>query len=221
MKARAFFRGLLTGLAALLFSLCFAAAVLFFSNSTYALMPAFANASYFGVEDEAYPRAAAALAAYMRGENDTPQLTVTAFGTERPLYNEKELIHLSDVRQLARVIAACAVPLGIVYFLLSLKKKPKTPVGAYASGETAALLLPAALLLLASTQFYRFFYALHSLLFQNDYWLLNPYEDILVTLMPEGYFVRLALRLMLIALGVYMLLRALPPFFRRRKGIKP
>ena len=218
MKARAFFRGLLTGLAALLFSLCCAAAVLFFSDSTYALMPSYADASYFGVDAEMYPRAAKALSAYMRGENETPQITVTAFGAQQLLYNEKELSHLFDVRQLARIIAACAVVFGIVYILLSLKRTKRTPLKAYMCGEAAALLLPAVLAWAASTQFYRFFYTLHSLLFTNDNWLLNPYEDVLITLMPEGYFIRLAIRMALMAVGLYALLRALPPLIRRLKG---
>lgn len=40
----------------------------------------------------------------------------------------------------------------------------------------------------------------------------------MITLMPEGYFIRLAIRMALMAVGLYALLRALPPLYRRLKG---
>ena len=55
---------------------------------------------------------------YFAGKSSTPQLMVTKHGEQSPLYNEKELVHLEDVRYIVQIFTALQV-VSILLFLVS------------------------------------------------------------------------------------------------------
>ncbi len=64
----------------------------------------------------------------------------------------------------------------------------------------------AALFLLMAFAFIDFtdlFYAFHNLLFDNDLWLLDPEEDLLIRCLPENFFYRMGRRIALGAVSLY------------------
>ena len=56
------------------------------------------------------------------------------------------------------------------------------------------------LALLAYTNFTKYFTLFHKIFFDNDLWILNPKTDMLINLLPEGFFSDMAVRILLIFL---------------------
>ena len=45
------------------------------------------------------------------------------------------------------------------------------------------------------TDFHRYFMIFHEIFFKNDLWLLDPDTDLLIRMLPEGFFLDMAKRI--------------------------
>ena len=54
---------------------------------------------------------------YTKGEVDTLQVRVTMGGVERDFYNERELLHIEDVRDLVREVRIFIIGCGVVFVI--------------------------------------------------------------------------------------------------------
>lgn len=126
-----------------------------------------------------------------------PLLTtrVTIRGVERPLYNERELLHMADVKALilgmlllqklniAIVLGVCGGALlllkdrGLAFAAKGLFWGAVATVAVIALGGIGSLL-----------DFRSLFIFFHHLSFSNDLWLLDPRTDYLLMMFPEGFF---------------------------------
>jgi integral membrane protein (TIGR01906 family) len=59
-----------------------------------------------------------------------------------------------------------------------------------------------ALAALISTDFTKYFTTFHHIFFDNDDWLLNPKTDLLINIVPEGFFRDTAFMIAVLFLGV-------------------
>ncbi len=146
-----------------------------------------------GLPAEAYRPLCAALCSYLRG--GTSVFDFTREGV--PVFGTGETLHLADCVSLFRLahnlmiggwIAAGAL---LVIFLLV-----RHPRGGAAGLLTGTLLLTAGvigLVIWGAVDFDGLFTAFHRLAFTNDLWLMNPATDLIIRLMPTGFFVRYAL----------------------------
>lgn len=136
------------------------------------------------------------IVSYLKGDRPDFQHFFTVDGTEYIAFNAKEQQHMADVRGLFRLcdarlwglIAAvtAAVLAGMRLFreerLLRVFRRTLLSVLA-AVGVLAAL---------ACADFDGVFILFHRVAFTNDLWLLDPRTDLLIRLMPTGFFVRYA-----------------------------
>lgn len=143
-------------------------------------------------------RAGVALLAYFRGEAGNPQMTVTIEGTERPLYGEREIRHLEDVRQLYRKglslrnVTCVLVPI-VFYGSFALGKKAGTSFRRYLglvilTAGVFLLILALALAAPAVIDFSEFWTGFHNLSFSNELWLLDPGTEWLIKMFPLEFF---------------------------------
>ncbi|MGE5578547.1 MAG: TIGR01906 family membrane protein [Bacillota bacterium] len=162
-----------------------------------------------GMTMEDLGRSASTLLQYFTGKAETPQLTVTVNGQERPLYNPKEMTHLADVKtlfnygfMLEQVLAAEVLGLG-----LFLRKARESRALSRSLSLAGGILLGALLTLIvaARTNFTGFWTNFHLLTFTNDLWLLDPATDWLVRIYPEGFFLAAVERVGIIASGISLL----------------
>ena len=151
----------------------------------------------FGVTESDYDGIGRDLGAYFSGED-------VGF----PYFNQREMTHLSDIRGLFRMFdRAWLLLLLIVPLAFFLARRPD-PKGFWMGlGLTAVLL--AALAMYIALDFESAFILMHRLLFTNDLWLLNPYTDLLICLMPEEMFIYLAKRLAWIVIPAWLLIPTL------------
>ncbi len=163
----------------------------------------YADTSASGTPETEYPRLAQAIAGYLDGQLDTPQIEVQKQKGEADAFSERELLHLHDIRELvelSRLLRWVAIGLVVlmagIYFYIR-KKHPEfiTASQVAKSVRIASGVLLAAIALIAIWGFIGFdglFVGFHKLLFRNDLWLLDPETDLLLQLMPQPFFVSYA-----------------------------
>lgn len=162
-----------------------------------ALMEKTAPPETTGLPAEEYAGVCAAITDYLAGRADTFQYAFEdEAGVTRLCFTEREQRHMADCRALFRLCARAAVLLGsfcalCVLPLLSAEKLCFSRKG-LAWGFGLALAAAAVLALWALADFSGLFVLFHRLAFTNDLWLMDPASELIVRLMPLGFFIRYA-----------------------------
>ena len=139
---------------------------------------------------------------YLRGDGrDDLNISVPVDGHTRPFFNEREMAHMEDVRNLfigalhlrTACIAAAFLCLALM-FLVKADVKRILP-RAVCTGTGIFMVLTAGLALLISTDFTKYFIIFHKIFFDNDLWILDPATDLLINIVPEPFFADTAARI--------------------------
>lgn len=99
-------------------------------------------------------------------------------------FNEKELEHMKDVKNIFRFIIYLTIINAILIFMI-LKKQDLPNIFLYSFIPIIIFLIFYLLI-----PFDKLFTNFHLVLFKNDLWLLNPESDRLIVLLPEEFFIR-------------------------------
>jgi len=133
---------------------------------------------------------------YMRGKDESLNAVAVVRGEEREFFNQKEALHMADVRELitggfflrnlciAFFIAAC------IY--TGVKKDYAQALHLSFLYLTSVLTAAALLIIVISLDFDRSFTVFHKIFFNNDLWILDPATDLLINIVPFNFFVDLA-----------------------------
>ena len=141
---------------------------------------------------------------YLRGDADAPelQIEVSMGGETRGFFTEREILHMEDVRDLfvgaqqLRLWALAATAAGfLAMYLLCRKDFLFVLSRSLLLGTGILLLLFAGLSVILATDFSDAFVTFHHIFFDNDLWILNPKEDMLINIVPEGFFFDTAMRI--------------------------
>ena len=118
-----------------------------------------------------------------------------------PVFNEKEVQHMKDVKGLYDVAmgvkwGCLAGMLGIAGYFYCFHKKH---IFSYLSRGLlqSSLCFFVCILVLgmwAFTDFTDFWYRIHTLVFSNNLWILDPAEDFMILICPESLFSTICLR---------------------------
>ncbi len=121
-------------------------------------------------------------------------------------FNDKEKIHLLDVKGLIKQALFTFNIIGIIILLLIsylMVNKRFDELGnvAFSSGVTTLILL---ILFLGAVayDFDKLFLGFHLISFNNDLWMLNPVTDNLIVMFPEGFFYDISMRMAVIT-GIF------------------
>lgn len=162
---------------------------------------------------------------YLQGKTDTPQIEMKG----KPLYRQRELSHLEDVRVLfARgfalyyIFAAGSAGMAVLYFL----KRGKIPfrICLLVSGLMWGALL-AAFFLIIRFDFMKGFDAFHNIFFAEGTWLFDENTEVLVRIYEESFFQQMALGIAFLFVLFLFLLHFIFPLilslpWRKKKGKK-
>lgn len=139
--------------------------------------------------------------AFLRGNRADLHVPTIVDGQPREFFNEREIAHMEDVQGLflAAIALRRACMIGIVAavaLLFALKADvkrllPKT----ICAGTLLFFTTLAALALVISTNFTKYFVIFHEIFFNNDLWMLDPSTDLLINIVPEPFFVDTAARI--------------------------
>ncbi|MBM3141032.1 MAG: TIGR01906 family membrane protein [Chloroflexi bacterium] len=120
---------------------------------------------------------------------------VRVAGEDRPLFHQREVLHMRDVRDLFQVTFRVqelafvyAVGYAAAVFLWSRERSMRRLARqlVIAGTLTAGLLAGAAVAVVVG--FDRLFTQFHVLSFSNDFWQLDPARDHLIQMFPQGFW---------------------------------
>lgn len=155
-----------------------------------------------GLDGPQLGKVAAAFIEYLRNPSASLDVVVTISGSQRPLFNEREIAHMEDVQNIFTLIGRLRLAAGSVLLILPL-------VGIALAGSAflprlGKLLVAGGILtiaflalagLLSLIDFTQLFIAFHKLAFTNDLWMLDPRTDYLIMLFPEGFWFDATMRI--------------------------
>lgn len=139
-----------------------------------------------------------------------------------PHFNEKEVLHMRDVQDLfdlARFIKYSGIIVGLIiiaYFLYKKEYMWLSKTLFYGPFVTYGLLI--VLGLLVSTDFNKYFTYFHLIFFTNDLWILNPKTDLMIQMLPEPFFMGIALRIVL-SFFLFMSIIQVVGYWYKKKGM--
>ena len=136
---------------------------------------------------------------YTEGKRNDLECWVSVNGNFGQFYNEKESIHMEDVRNLylnALFFRNCALIIGLIIYGFNIKKREIFHSSLKKALEFLVLII-GFIVIYAIVDFSSFWLNFHYLFFTNELWLLNPATDNLILLFPEEFFADLLLRILL------------------------
>lgn len=141
-------------------------------------------------------KAAEAFVEYFDSSEEWLLVTVTdRFGRTFALYNERELLHMKDVKSLFQLVFWVQIAAGLWIVLYGTARYVRFDGPALGPlrrlaiwGSVATLFVVANLGLLALLDWEAVFVQFHLISFTNDLWLLDPDRDYLLMMFPGGFF---------------------------------
>lgn len=143
---------------------------------------------------------------YLRGNREDLVVETVIDGRNREFFNEREKAHMLDVQNLfigglwlrRGAIVLLFLTIGILWKTKGDWKQilPKTFLVSMAGFIVATLGVGTLFL----TDFTKYFTLFHELFFDNDLWLLDPNTDLLIRMLPEGFFLDMVIRIGIIFL---------------------
>ena len=131
------------------------------------------------------------LIGYFNSSDEPIAIMVVRDGQEVPLFKQKEVSHLADVKKLIQLdyfvlLGTMVFAAGYAFVSWTRRRKELALSAITGSGLSLALLL--GLGLMASLNFDQFFWQFHLIAFSNDFWQLDPATDYLIRLFPEPFW---------------------------------
>ncbi len=179
-----------------------------FYRDTYAQLGV---AEDIGMSAEDLQRATGVLLDFCKNERDDLMVSVMVKGVDRQAFNQREIAHMVDVKKLAvgaKTVRNVLCTLFVVLFAMGILLHKRKLHGVYKPfliGLLSGVVLIAAVGLYAVVDFNAFWTQFHLLFFTNDLWLLNPNTSILINMVPEAFFFKLVMRILLFFGGAMVL----------------
>lgn len=163
---------------------------------------------------------------YLRGNRADLVVETKVDGEEREFFNDREKAHMVDVRNLfigGLWLRRGAILILAISFLVLIKTKadwkqllPKSFL--ITIGSFVGITLAAGVLFM--TDFHRYFMIFHEIFFTNDLWLLDPDTDLLIRMLPEGFFLDMVKRIGLIFLILMVIVLVISVVILKLRSIR-
>ena len=146
-----------------------------------------------GLAESELQKAANRLVSYFNSNEEYISLTVSKDGKSFPLFNEREVGHLKDVKGLFWLdywvlLGTLGYVLGYAVIYLFWRKERRPLAQGLVGGSVFTIALVLVLGLGALFSFDQLFLQFHLISFTNDLWLLDPSRDYLIMLFPRGFW---------------------------------
>jgi integral membrane protein (TIGR01906 family) len=180
-----------------------------------------------GLAQSELEAAASGLIRYFNSSEEHISLAVEKDGEPFELFNQREVVHLKDVKELFRL--DYRVLLGTLVYALSYagvslfwRRNWRRLAQGVLAGSGLTLVLVLALGVGTLLDFDRLFLQFHLISFANELWLLDPTKDYLIMLFPQGFWYDTALLCGGITAGLAAILGGVSGgFLWMKRGITP
>ena len=151
---------------------------------------------YMNIERDDYIDGGRQIRDYFNNDAEELDVRVVVGGILRSIYSEREVLHMSDVKDLVRGVYRLGELSALYLFAFAVagmffepwRRSLHRTAWHMAMGGAVTLGLVVLVGLGALAGFERLFLAFHEVSFSNDLWQLNPRTDYLIAMFPEGFF---------------------------------
>ena len=177
-----------------------------------------------GLPQAEYAAVGRMTADYLSGRTDVFQHRFSdENGTIYQCFQPHEAEHMADCRKLIRLaeilrLVFALAGMTILFEGILIPKRRKGIARGVIIGLRSAGVVGVGLLIWGLIDFDGLFTAFHRIAFTNDGWLLDPRTDLLIRLMPTGFFTTLAVRIVIWVAGAAVLTAAAARLTERNGG---
>lgn len=138
---------------------------------------------------------------YLIGKEEELSVVTTVEGKEQDFFNERDRLHMSDVRNLflggIKVGVVCLIVAAVILAVLEKREKDwkRLFFVTYSIALGVWLVIGLLLGIAFSIDFTTCFTIFHKLFFTNDLWIFNPETDYMIRMLPEGFFSDMVIRI--------------------------
>ena len=143
--------------------------------------------------------------AYLKGDREKlSDIQANIGGTYITFFNEREVLHMEDVRGLfigavyLRYILVFISIICIIFAKISRVRISHFLSNVLIFGTLITLALTDILVFLIAGDFEKYFIIFHHIFFNNDLWMLDPATDNLINIVPQGFFMDMSKRIVII-----------------------
>ena len=163
---------------------------------------------------------------YLRGDRENLVVYATIDGQEKEFFNDREKSHMADVRDIfvaaldvrTGAFLMAALSLANMFLLMYWKDIKRLLFRAYLWTIGGFALIIGFFTAWAWIDFKGLFYKFHGLFFSNYEWLLDPSISRLINILPQGFFVDTAIRIVVIFILFILIMGMILLFARYAKA---
>ncbi len=179
-----------------------------------------------GIDEAQLKLAGRDLVKYFNDDRLYLDTRVTVNGQSQPLFNEREILHMRDVKSLVVHLLHWGLWASVAYiafvivvgYMLWQKRMLVILSRGFFWGSIVTILLLAAISASALIGFDAVFTKFHTISFSNDLWQLDPRRDHLIQMFPEEFFRDAVLLVGGICILMSLVFGGLSHLYLRNKG---
>lgn len=198
------------------------------TNSFYTEQYAAVNAEKAtGMSMEDLDKTTAMLLDYLNDRRDDLDLQVEKWGEVKPVFNEREISHMVDVKNLyatAAKVMYISLALALIIMAYLFKKDGKaqffiSAVKGYKTSLAVAIILCVIFGVAFTVGFNSFWTLFHEIVFTNDLWLLDPRTSTMINMYPLPFWLAMCtdmlIRFAVIFIAIFPVLNTMKKYFTR------
>ena len=146
-----------------------------------------------GISDSELLKVTNEIQNYFNSNKELLDTKTVIYGETKPLFNQREIHHMKDVKSLVRGIYWILIISAAYICIVSILRLTPTTITLsiaklvlYGSLSTIAIICLFGLL--ALLEFESLFLLFHKISFSNDLWILDPMTDYLIIMFPTGFW---------------------------------
>lgn len=164
---------------------------------------------------------------YLNDRRDDLEMPVEKWGEIKPVFNEREISHMVDVKNLyatAAKIMYISLALALLIMAYLFKKDGKaqffiSAVRGYKTSLAVAIILCVIFGIAFTVGFNSFWTLFHEIVFTNDLWLLDPRTSTMINMYPLPFWLAMCtdmlVRFAVIFIAIFPVLNTLKKHFTR------
>ena len=149
---------------------------------------------------------------YLIGKEEELSVVTTVEGREQDFFNERDRLHMRDVRNLflggMKVGVICLAVAAVILAVLRKREEDwkRLYFRTYSIALSAWLVIGVLLGIAFRVDFTTCFTIFHKLFFTNNLWVFDPETDYMIRMLPEGFFSDMVIRISEVFGGVLLLI---------------
>ena len=138
---------------------------------------------------------------YLIGKEEKLSVVTTVEGKEQDFFNERDRLHMRDVRNLflggMKVGVFCLAVAAVILAVLRKREEDwkRLYFRTYSIALSVWLVIGVLLGIAFRVDFTTCFTIFHKLFFTNNLWIFNPETDYMIRMLPEGFFSDMVIRI--------------------------